>query len=321
MMTDQQTSTPRIIVPADAPRVQWMAERGEGVTASEVWEIARGGIKTWRRILEQKMNGSTFRGNRATNAGHAREAALLDEAADALDAVEPNSALWGAASNDLFRATPDGIGWEDQRAVVIEVKSHEHGWEHDGIPMGHLAQMQWQMLVLDAVRGLYGFEVRDEDDQPPLDGATWIPVERDEEMIAWLADRANAFLAWRENGCPDVMTLPADVEAARAAWVPLKRAADAAAAAEKTANAELKKAIEGQPYARRFGHVGIGEDGGYQLTVSETRSIDEAAFQAAHPEEWAELRDMRVELAIREAVLARNFPKITRRTALRYQEA
>jgi len=321
MMTDQQTSTPRIVVPGDAPRVQWMAERGEGVTASEVWEIARGGIKTWRRILEQKMNGSTFRGNRATNAGHAREAALLDEAADALDAVEPNSALWGAASNDLFRATPDGIGWEDQHAVVIEVKSHEHGWEHNGIPMDHLAQMQWQMLVLDAVRGLYGFEVRDEDDQPPLDGATWIPVARDEEMIAWLTDRANAFLAWREAGCPDVMPLPADVEAARAAWVPLKRAAEAAAAAEKTANAALKKAIEGQPYARRFGHVGIGQDGGYQLTVSETRSIDEAAFKAADPEGHDDMEQLRVALAFAEAAAARTYPKTTRRTTLRYQEA
>ena len=71
----------RIVVPEDAPRTVWMLERGEGVTASRVWAIARGGIKTWQRELEQMMNGSTFRGTKATRAGSAREAALLDEAA------------------------------------------------------------------------------------------------------------------------------------------------------------------------------------------------------------------------------------------------
>lgn len=315
-------NTARIVVAGDAPRIDWMSERGEGVTASEVWEIARGGIKTWRRILELKMNGSTFRGNRATNAGHAREAALLDEAQEHLLECEPNAALWAASDNDLHRATPDAIGVDEEyELTAVEVKSHEHGWEHDGIPMDHLAQLQWQMRVLGAPRGLYGFEARHEDDQPPLDGATWIAVDRDEEMIAWLTERADAFLAWREAGCPDVMPLPADVEAARAAWVPLKRAADAAAAAEKTANAALKKAIEGQPYARRFGHVGIGEGGGYQLTVSETRSIDEAAFKAADPEGHHDVEQLRVALAFAEAAAARTYPKTARRTTLRFQKA
>ena len=71
----------RIVVPEDAPRTVWMLERGEGVTASRAWAIARGGIKTWRRELEQMMNGSTFRVTNATRDGSAREAALLDEAA------------------------------------------------------------------------------------------------------------------------------------------------------------------------------------------------------------------------------------------------
>ncbi|MDI9889937.1 hypothetical protein [Microbacterium sp. IEGM 1404] len=312
----------RIVVPAGAPREIWMGQRGEGVTASEVWEIARGGIKTWRRILTQKMNGSTFRGTGATRAGTAREAALLDEAAELLVSCEPNAALWAAADNDLHRATPDAIGVDaDNEVTVVEVKSHEFGWEHDGIPSDHLAQLQWQMKVRGARVGLYGFEVRDEDDQPPLDGATWIWVARDEEMIAWLTERADAFLAWREAGCPAVMPLPDDVETARAAWVPLKRAADAAAAAEKTANAALKKAIDGQPYARRFGHVGIGEDGGYQLTVSETRSIDETAWKTTAPEEHARIEQLRIDLAFAEAAAARTYPKTTRKTTLRYQEA
>src|SRR5690606_23103101 len=75
-----QITAARIVVPEDAPRTVWMLERGEGVTASRVWSIAKGGIRTWRRELEQMMNGSTFRGTAATRAGSAREAALLDEA-------------------------------------------------------------------------------------------------------------------------------------------------------------------------------------------------------------------------------------------------
>src|SRR5580765_1563685 len=101
-MTPQITAA-TVIVPDDAPRTVWMLERGEGVTASRVWAIARGGIKTWRRELEQQMNGSTFRGTRQTAAGTAREDALLDEAADQLHEVTPNRALWASAENELHR--------------------------------------------------------------------------------------------------------------------------------------------------------------------------------------------------------------------------
>lgn len=317
-----ETISAHIVVPGDAPRAVWMLERGEGVTASEVWEIARGGIKTWRRILEAKMNGSRFTGNKSTRAGHAREDALLDEAAEQMHVVAPNSALWAAADNDLHRATPDGIGRNsDGSLVVVEVKSHEFGWENDGIPVDHYAQMQWQMRVLAAASGLYGWEVRDEDDMPPAAGAHWVDVLRDEEMIAYLVDRANAFIAWRDAGCPDVDDLPDDVEAARAEWVPVKRKLDEATRAEKTANAALKKAIAKMPHAARFGAVGMGADGGFQALVSETVSIDETAWRESAPEAHARAQELRVELALIETAAKRAYPKVRRTTSLRFQEA
>lgn len=314
---------PRVVVPEDAPRTVWMLERGEGVTASEVWAIARGGIKTWRRILEQKMNGSTFRGNKATKAGTAREVALLDEAADHLPYVVSNGALWAAVDNDLHRATPDGIGrdaFED--LVVIEVKSHEHGWDEDGIPADHLAQLHWQMHVLGAEHGLYGFEVRDEDDMPPADGATWIPVPRDNELISYLVYRANAFIAWRDAGCPDVDDLPEDVQAALDTWAPLKAQLDKITADEKKAAAALKKAIRTSiPHAERFGAVAMGEHGGYQLGVTESTSIDEAEWEADSPETLVTMRDLRERAAAFEARAKLTYPKTTRRESLRFQEA
>ncbi len=311
----------RIVVPEGAERSVWMLERGEGVTASRVWAIARGGIKTWRRELEQQMNGSTFAGTKQTRAGSAREDALLDEAADQLHAVTPNRALWAAAANDLHRATPDGIGRNsDGTIVAVEVKSHEHGWTETEIPADHYAQLQWQIYVLGAVSGLYGFEVRDEDDQPPADGATWIDVPRDDEMIDYLIYRADQYLAWRDAGCPDVDDLPDDVAVALAEWAPLKRDLDAATAAEKKANAALKKALAKLPHAERFGAVGMGEHGGFQLTVSESTSIDEDAWADDNPAVFVSVRRMRERVAAREATAKRMYPKTTRRESLRFQE-
>lgn len=320
LVTPQITAA-RIVVPEDAPRTVWMLERGEGVTASEVWAIARGGIKTWRRILEQKMNGSTFRGTRATAAGHAREDALLDEAADQLHSVTTNRALWASVTNDLHRATPDGIGANsDGTIVAVEVKSHEHGYTDEGIPADHLAQMQWQVHVLGAVSALYGYEIRDEDDQPPADGATWIDVPRDDEMIAYLIMRADQFIAWRDAGCPDIDDLPDDVAAALDAWAPAKRALDAAAAAEKKANTALKKAVAKMPHAARFGAVGMGQHGGFQLTVSESTSVDEDAWREAEPHVFEAAQHFREMVAQREALAKRTYPKTTRRESLRFQE-
>lgn len=319
-MTPQITRA-RVVVPEGAPRTVWMMERGEGVTASEAWEIARGVLKTWRRVLESKLNGSRFHGNKATSAGHAREAALLDEAAERMATLTPNGALWAAVENDLHRATPDAIAIDpDGALVVVEVKSHDHKWDSDGIPVEHMAQMQWQIHVLGADYALYGFEVRDEDDMPPVDGATWIPVPRDDEMIEFLIWRADRFIAWRDAGCPETDELPDEVRAALDEWAPLKKSLDDAAAKEKKAAAALKKAIATLPYAERFGAVGMGELGGFQSVVSEKVSIDEADWAADAPDVHAAVVKLRADLVILEAAAKKTYPKLSRSSSLRFQE-
>ena len=315
--------TARVVVDADAPREVWMAERGEGVTASEAWRVAHAGAKARAGILEQKMNGSTFKGNRHTKAGHAREDAILDEAADFLAVVEPNKALWASADNDLIRATPDGLGWDHEGdLVVVEVKSHEYGYKGDTIPRDHMGQMQMQIFVMGAAYAWYGFEVRDEDDQPPAEGATWIRVDRDEEMISYLVSAAESFIAWREDGCPEIDALPEEVAEASDAWTLVKRELDEVAKREAPLNAALKKAIATHiPHADRFGAVGTTPEGGFQQTVSEVISIDEAAWEAADPVGYYQAQSLRVHLAYLESAAKREYPKTTRRTSLRYQEA
>ena len=317
--------TAKLIVPEDAPRTVWMLERGEGVTASEVWAIATGGIKTWRRILEQKMNGSTFGGTKSTRAGSAREAALVDEAwheSGQLDYVMANGGLWAAAENDRHRATPDGVGLLAGGLCTVEVKSHEHGYKGDAFPKDHRAQVVWQRYVLGAEFGLYGAEIRNEDDMPPADGADWQFVDdQDDELLAFLIYRADKFLAWRDAGCPDFDDLPAEVIEAQAKWAPLKRQLDAAVAAEKEANDAVKKAIAALPHAARFGAVGMTEDGGFQSIITESTSIDEAKWRATEPGSHGHAEMLRVELALLEASAKRDYPKTTRRTSLRFQEA
>ncbi|WP_336642082.1 hypothetical protein [Microbacterium sp. USHLN272] len=314
--------TAKLIVPEDAPRTVWMLERGEGVTASEVWAIATGGIKTWRRILEQKMNGTSFGGTKATRAGSAREEALVAEAIDELDYVIANAGLWAAAENDRHRATPDALGLLAGGLCVAEVKSHEHGYKGDPFPKDHRAQLVWQRYVLGAEFGLYGAEVRDEDDMPPVGGADWQFVDDpDDELLAFLIYRADKFLAWRDAGCPDTDDLPEEVAAAQAAWAPLKRELDAAVAAEKAANDAVKKAIATLPHAERFGAIGMTEDGGFQSIVTESTSIDEVRWRAADPVAHAHAEMLRVELALLEASAKQQYPKTTRRTSLRFQEA
>ncbi len=317
--------TGKLIVPEDAPRTVWMLERGEGVTASEVWAIATGGIKTWRRILEQKMNGSTFGGTKSTRAGSAREAALVDEAwheSGQLDYVVANGGLWAAAENDRHRATPDGIGLLAGGLCTVEVKSHEHGYKGDPFPKDHRAQTVWQRYVLGGEFALYGSEIRDEDDMPPVDGAAWQFVDDpDDGLLAFLIYRADKFLAWRDAGCPDFDDLPDEVAEAQAKWAPLKRQLDAAADAEKEANDAVKKAIAKLPHAERFGAVGMTEDGGFQSIVTESTSIDEAAWKTKAPGTHGHAEMLRVELALLEASAKRDYPKTTRRTSLRFQEA
>ncbi|MHC9046739.1 YqaJ viral recombinase family protein [Microbacterium saperdae] len=313
---------PRIVVPEGAPHDEWLDGRAEGATASEAYEIARGSMKTWRRIAETKMNGSKFRGTAATRAGHAREAALLDEAAEHLAFAQPNGTLWASVDNDRHRSTPDGRGIDrDGRHVVIEVKRHEHGHKGDKIPADHLGQMQWQMHVDGAEAALYGSEIADEDGMPPVEGATWTIVERDQEYIDWLIYRVDKFLTWFDDGCPAVDDLTPAVAAALAAWAPVKTALISVTAREKAANAALRVELDKLPHAQRFGAVGMGEAGGYQLTVTENVSTDEAAWHEADPVGYTRAQALRIELADLEAAARLAYPLYTRKSTMSFQGA
>lgn len=327
-MTAFETLEPGVIlVDADADRDVWMTLRGLGATASQAHAIAKGGRASWASILEDKLNGSTFRGNAHTTRGNVRETILMDFAATLAD-VEPNSALWASAANDLLRATPDGVGVDEHGVPCnVEVKSRDFGWDSSKIPPENLSQMMFAMYVRGVRRCLYVWEVMGEDGQPTFADPFFKWVEYDEEHVAWLVTKAEEFIAWREDGCPDVDELEPATAALLAEWVAAKAAVDGATKAEKALNAKLKKTALARPYAQRFGAVLMGDTGGVQVTVSESVRLDEDALAVADAEAYEDLvarraaaAEVSAELAKTEAFYKTLYPKTTRSHSMRLQK-
>ena len=281
-----------VIVENGAPEIAWMDGRDEGVTASEVHSIASGSRKTWRRILDDKLNGSTFKGNAATKRGHEREAYILAEARilEGVVTLASSGALFGSHHNALHRATPDGLGIHSQLGEVgAEVKSHHADWTFDGIPADHFDQMQWGMHVTGLDWWLYAGEV---DGQPGIQHH-WIA--RDDKRIAQLTAQADAFIEWRAAGAPEIDDIPDDVDDALAEYAHglalesegkrLKTAArkqiDEFAAAQASA--------PGDPLRRNGSRAQL-----FFEPKPDTIELDEEAWAAAEPDghaEWVAARD------------------------------
>lgn len=267
--------------------------RAAGVTASEAHTIGSGGRGTWRRILTDKLNGSTFHGNQHTKRGHTREPYLLAWACSHVAFLEANIALFAHPDNDLIMATPDGLGIDERgREFGVEVKSHDHSWvDRYDIPAEHFDQMQFGMYVTGIDRWLYVWEVMGEDGTPTLDAPRFRWVERDEKRINRLVKEAEAFIAWRAAGAPAAdEDLPADVDdalaivaAARAAMAPHKKAeADALATIHTYASQE----------ADDHGTKGAGTRAAFTFSITSTDVLDEDAWQTAEPNTYAEWTDM-----------------------------
>jgi hypothetical protein len=213
-------------------------DRADGVTASEIHDIAVGSRKAWRSILDGKLNGSTFHGNAHTRRGHDREAGIIAELGKLDDVVTigGNIALFGNRETPLHRATPDGFGISASLGTFgVEVKSHDAGWgDKDDIPAEHMDQMQWGMHVTGFGWWLYGWTVEG------VEGVRHAWVPRDDKRIDFLARQADAFIEWRDAGAPEVDDIPDEVDDAIAEY---RRAVDDETDARKR-KAEARKIID-----------------------------------------------------------------------------
>lgn len=280
-----------MIVDDGVTEEDWLAARAEGVTASEIHAIASGGRATWQRILDDKLNGSTFKGNRHTRRGHEREAFLIHHANERFGAVRANGALYGCHVNPLHRATPDALGWNHEMGGFgVEVKSHDHGWTREKIPTEHYDQMQWGMHVTGFDRWLYIYEVMGKDGEPTLDDPTALWVQRNDGRIAKLIAEADAFIAWREAGAPAVDDIPDDLDDAIAIIVAEDAVTRESKARRSPAEATIRQHIAGRSEAGSSEGLKVaGTRGHFTYAVRFDEVLDEEAWQAAEPdthEEW-----------------------------------
>ena len=288
-----------VIVEDGASELVWMDARDEGVTASEIHDIAAGSRKTWRRILDAKLNGSTFKGNAATKRGHERESYILAEARilEGVVTLASSGALFGSHHNALHRATPDGLGIHSQLGEFgAEVKSHHADWTFDGIPVDHFDQMQWGMHVTGLDWWLYAWEV---DGQPGIQHH-W--VARDDKRITQLIAQADAFIEWRAAGAPEIDDIPDDVDDALADYargLALEAEGKRLKAAARSAIDEFAAAqtsAPGDPLRRNGSRAQL-----FFEPKPDTLTLDEDAWAAAEPGTYAEWVAARAAAAAQEA--------------------
>ena len=187
---------------SDFDRPAWLLERMNGVTATEVsklaaYKTAAGRNKAMGTLADEKVNDSnTFKGNRYTDWGSAREPALEEWAEFAFGFI-PESRIAYAEHDRQHLASIDG--WKvdaDGTLHLAELKT-------SGKPLtyalltekGYVDQTLWQMHVTGGVDALVFWEHRVEvggEFVPGVRGT--IMVERDEARIAKLIEYATAFL-------------------------------------------------------------------------------------------------------------------------------
>ena len=301
MTVDQMPLQALVIVPDGAPEDEWLEGRAGGPTASEIHDIANGSIKTWRRILDDKLNGSTFKGNAHTERGHKWEPRLLAEADDlpGVVMVRASHALFGHLEFPKHRATPDAIGMEAGGTVFgVEAKHHDRGWQQATIPADHMDQMQWGMHVLGLDLWLYVWGVEG------VDGIEHRWVHRDDERIAFLVRQAELFIQWRADGAPELDDIPDEVDEALAEYARGMALATQGDALKKGARKVLdpfaEKAATGREPLRRGGTRAAL----FFQTKPVEYVLDEEAWAAAEPEAYAEVQDMRARIAATEEAAA-----------------
>lgn len=265
------------IINDGADRDLWLTARREGVTATDVKRLARGGAETWKAVHAEKAGVERTFQNAAMVHGKTREPVIAAFAARMLG-VEHSTALIASNAEQRFLATPDFLGGTGQYRVG-DIKTTVTDWATvDDVPGGYIDQMLWQMLVAGERVGLLVFEPH-ENGVPLYPTPKHFEVEWDSARVAKLQSVAYEFLA--EDDTPDEDAAVMDALLSDAAM--RKELADAAARSFDEAKQAIEDYLGGKP--RRF-------DGSL---ASMTRSADSvsvgfdlARFKRDHPDLAAE---------------------------------
>lgn len=179
-----------------ADRGQWLAERTRGIGASEVAAVV--GLSPWDTpfSLWLKKTGQVppEPENQAMRMGH-----LLEPVIAQLWEEETGGRIVKASARDILyvdpdrpwrRVTPDRTARRDGARRLLEFKSTSRDIAPDDIPVHHICQCQYQMLVTG---------IHDNDLCWLTNGRYfgYAPVPYDEEFAVWLGEQVDRF--WNEN--------------------------------------------------------------------------------------------------------------------------
>lgn len=200
---------------SDRDREKWLAQRRQGITATQIRDLMIGAI-SMRRLIDQKLGRIPETGDLSGVPviawGNAREAAVAEMLR--AEGFIPETRVFHHVDNPRYLASPDGVQetW-DGDLWVTEIKTSAHDLPVDSKELavkGYEIQMQWVMYVTGASRCRFAVEER----EAVADGVYEVGplhlhwVERDEAEITRLVVAADAFLAeldrQREEGAPEV---------------------------------------------------------------------------------------------------------------------
>lgn len=205
---------------SDANREAWLAERRNGVTATELRDImiAPDRERAIRELVKKKREGDSFAGNAYTQWGNEREPIIARWLAGY--GVLPESRVFHARENSRHLMSPDGISEDwDGRIVLDEIKTCGHALPKGADALakkGYEWQMQWGCHVLDAIGCHLTVEIR-----LGTPRAGFEPGERtreffprDDAMIAQLIEVADLVLAAMDaDPVPEVIDEELDTHA------------------------------------------------------------------------------------------------------------
>lgn len=173
------------ILAYSSDRIAWLRARSGGVTATDAARLST--QRSITAVAREKTSLRGFSGNAFTDHGRAREPHIARWVHDHFSLV-PSDALFHAAPDRRHLATPDCVS--DDGTVLAEIKTTSRPFEK--VPKSYLRQIWWQQYVLGADRTLFVWEHHV--DFVPVGPPRHQWVERDEDEIAMLIDRADQLL-------------------------------------------------------------------------------------------------------------------------------
>lgn len=153
----------RVAADKNADEAQWFEARRNGVTATDVAKLEKGGGAIRAQLLQEKRTGErTFFGNAYTAWGLEREP-VIGEWVEQKFGHKPSDVTFHADGNVRHLATPDGLHIKDGIVTIAEIKTSKH-WLEPGtdafMESHYMAQCQWQMMVTGVMECLFVWEQR-----------------------------------------------------------------------------------------------------------------------------------------------------------------